>query len=49
MADQGSQMSTGAKVAYAIGSIILAVGYFTFLDYALMNMQGLDVFYLFRK
>ena len=49
MADQGSQVSTGTKVVFTIGSLILATAYFTFLDYALMNIQGLDFFYLFRK
>ena len=49
MADQESQVSTGTKVAFTIGSLILATIYFTALDYALMNMQGLDFFYLLRK
>ena len=49
MADQESQVSTGTKVAFTIGSLIFAVAYFTALDYALMNMQGLDFFYLLRK
>lgn len=49
MADQGSQISAGTKIAFTIGSLILATVYFTALDYALMNMQGLDFFYLFRK
>lgn len=49
MAEQASQVSTGKKVAFAIGSLILATAYFTFLDWALMNIQGLDYFYLFRK
>lgn len=50
MAEQPtSQISTGAKVGMVIVSLILATAYFTFLDYALMNIQGLDYFYLFRK
>jgi hypothetical protein len=49
MAEQTGQISTGAKIAMAIGSLILATAYFTFLDYALMNIQGLDYFYMFRK
>jgi len=49
MADQGSQISTGTKVLFTIGSLILAAIYFTALDYALMNMQGLDFFYLLKK
>lgn len=49
MADQGSQLSTGTKIAFLVGSLIVATGYFIFLDWALMNMQGLDYFYMFRK
>ena len=50
MAVQGDQVSTGKKVAIAIGSLIITGLYFLiFLDWALMNMQGLDYFYLFRK
>jgi len=49
MAEQAGQISTGKKVAFAIGSLILATAYFTFLDWALMHIQGLDYFYLFRK
>ncbi len=49
MAEQVTQISTGKKVAFAIGSLILATIYFTFLDWALMDIQGLDYFYLFRK
>ncbi len=49
MAEQGSQVSTGMKIAFAIGSLILAAVYFTWLDWAAMNVQGLDYFYMFRK
>jgi len=49
MADQVSQISTGKKVVIAIVSLILATAYFTGLDYALMHIQGLDYFYMFRK
>ena len=49
MADQESQISTGKKIWFTIGSLLLATAYFTALDYALMNMQGLDFFYLLRK
>jgi hypothetical protein len=55
MADQARQVSsatevsTGTKIAFAIGSLIVATGYFILLDYSLMNMQGLDFFYMFRK
>jgi hypothetical protein len=49
MADQESQISTGTKVVYVIGSLILAMGYFVFVDWKLMDIQGLDFFYLFRK
>lgn len=49
MAEQTGQISKGAKIGMAVASLILATAYFTFLDYALMNIQGLDYFYLFRK
>ncbi len=49
MAEQASQVSTAKKVAFAIGSLILATAYFTFLDWFAMDIQGLDYFYLFRK
>ncbi len=49
MADQGSQISTGTKVMYTVGSLILATVYFVLLDWKLMDIQGLDFFYLFRK
>ena len=56
MADQARQqintateVSTGTKIIFAVGSLIVATGYFIWLDYSLMNMQGLDFFYMFRK
>jgi len=49
MADQVKEVSTGTKIAFMIGSLIVATGYFIFLDWALMDMQGLDFFYMFRK
>jgi len=48
MAEQQS-MFNGKTIAYAVGSLIVAALYFTWLDWALMNMQGLDYFYMFRK
>jgi hypothetical protein len=49
MAEQAKKISTGTMVGFTLVSLAVAVGYFLFLDYALMNMQGLDFFYLFRK
>lgn len=49
MADQGSQISTGTKAMYTVGSLILATVYFVLLDWFAMDIQGLDFFYLFRK
>lgn len=49
MADQESQISMGTKVTYMVGSFILATVYFVLLDWQLMDIQGLDFFYLFRK
>ncbi|MFY4729604.1 hypothetical protein [Nitrospira sp. BLG_2] len=36
-------------VIAVIVSLIIAVGYFTLVDHYLMDMQGLDYWYLFRK
>jgi len=47
--DTGTQVSTGTKIAFAVGSLLVATAYFTWLDWALMSMQGLDYFYMFRK
>jgi len=44
-----TEVSTGTKIIFAVGSLIVATGYFIWLDYSLMNMQGLDFFYMFRK
>ena len=49
MEEQAPQVSTGMKIAFAIGSLIVAAAYFTWLDWAAMDMQGLDYFYMFRK
>ena len=49
MAEQAGQVSTKQKIIFAIGSLILATIYFTFLDWFAMNIQGLDYFYMFRK
>ncbi|WP_455244158.1 hypothetical protein [Petrachloros mirabilis] len=35
-------------VAFIV-SIIIVVGYFTLVNHYLMDMQGLDYWYLFRK
>jgi hypothetical protein len=55
MADQtrqvssATEISTGTKIVFTIISLAVATGYFILLDYSLMNMQGLDFFYMFRK
>jgi flagellar biogenesis protein FliO len=49
MADQVKEVSTGTKIAFMVGSLIVATAYFILLDWALMDMQGLDYFYMFRK
>lgn len=36
-------------VVAVIVSVIIAVSYFTLVDHYLMDMQGLDYWYLFRK
>jgi len=35
-------------VLYVIVSLIICIGYFQFLDWLLMDAQGLDYFYMFR-
>ena len=49
MADQLPQVSTGKKIAFTLVFLVVAAAYFTWLDWSLMNMQGLDYFYMFRK
>jgi len=50
MAAQADQVSTGKKIAIAIGSLVITGLYFLiFLDWFAMKIQGLDYFYLFRK
>jgi hypothetical protein len=36
-------------VIAVIVSLVIAVGYFTLVDHYLMEMQGLDFWYLFRQ
>ncbi len=36
-------------VVAVIVSLIIAVGYFTLVNHYLMDMQGLDYWYLFRQ
>ncbi len=33
---------------YVVISLVIAVAYFQFLDWILMDMQGLDYFYILR-
>ena len=33
---------------YVIISLVVCIAYFQFVDWALMNFQGLDYFYMFR-
>ncbi len=35
-------------VMYIVISIVISVAYFQFLDWFLMDMQGLDYFYILR-
>ena len=48
MALQKDEISTGKRIAFAIGGLVIAGVYFVyFLDIALMKMQGLDYCYNF--
>lgn len=35
-------------VIYVVVSLVICFAYFQFLDWFLMDMQGLDYFYMFR-
>ncbi len=35
-------------VVYVIISLVICLSYFTFVDWLMMDMQGLDYFYIFR-
>ncbi len=35
-------------ILYVIVSLVICFGYFQFLDWVLMDAQGLDYFYMFR-
>jgi hypothetical protein len=39
----------GKTILYIVISSVVAIIYFTLIDHFLMDMQGLDYWYLFRK
>lgn len=39
----------GQAIVYGVISFIICLVYFTLVDHYLMDMQGLDYWYLFRK
>ncbi len=39
----------GQTIFYVLVSVIICLVYFTAIDHFLMDMQGLDYWYLFRK
>jgi hypothetical protein len=39
----------GQTILYVVISVIISFVYFTAVDHFLMDMQGLDYWYLFRK
>jgi hypothetical protein len=46
----GNKMNMLNNTAYAAAvSVVIAVAYFHIVDHYLMDMQGLDYWYLFRK
>ncbi len=46
----GNKMNILNNTAYAaLVSVVIAVAYFHIVDHYLMDMQGLDYWYLFRK
>ena len=36
------------KIIYLVISLLISIAYFQFLDWFLMDMQGLDYFYILR-
>jgi hypothetical protein len=46
----GKKMGLLNNTMFAVGvSVVIAVAYFHIVDHYLMDMQGLDYWYLFRK
>ena len=46
----GKKMNLLNNTAYAaVVSVVIVVAYFNIVDHYLMDMQGLDYWYLFRK
>ena len=39
----------GKTIVYALVSLVICIAYFTVVDHFLMDSQGLDFWYLFRK
>lgn len=39
----------GKTIAYVAISLLVSLGYFLFVDHSLMDSQGLDFWYMFRK
>jgi hypothetical protein len=43
------ELKMGQTIFYILISTVICVVYFTLVDHYLMDMQGLDYWYLFRK
>ena len=39
----------GKTIFYVAVSLVISLAYFTVVDHFMMDMQGLDYWYLFRK
>lgn len=39
----------GQSILYGIVSVVVCVAFFALVDHFLMDMQGLDFWYMFRK
>lgn len=39
----------GQTILYVTVSVVICLAYFTAVDHYMMDMQGLDYWYLFRK
>jgi len=47
--EKGEMSALNNPVIAVIVSLIISVAYFTLVDHYLMDMQGLDYWYLFRQ
>jgi hypothetical protein len=47
--ESDEEETMGQNILYGIISVVICVGFFLMVDHFLMDMQGLDFWYMFRK